>query len=66
MSAQQVAQNMLLLSCADRCTQIAHGFLDEVSGSDLSYGLGSLSEAPIFIDDTPGLTVLEYAQRHAG
>ncbi|MBI5308220.1 MAG: DnaB-like helicase C-terminal domain-containing protein, partial [Planctomycetes bacterium] len=27
--------------------------------SDLSYSLGSLSEAAIFIDDTPGLTVLE-------
>ncbi|HEY4482531.1 MAG TPA: DnaB-like helicase C-terminal domain-containing protein, partial [Candidatus Brocadiaceae bacterium] len=27
--------------------------------SALSYGMGSLSEAPIFIDDVPGLTVLE-------
>ena len=33
--------------------------MEDKQWSDLSYGLGSLSEAPIFIDDTPGLTVLE-------
>ncbi len=59
MSAQQVAQNMLCSHARIDAHQLRMGFLDDKQWSDLSYGLGSLSEAPIFIDDTPGLTVLE-------
>ena len=59
MSAQQVAQNMLCSHARIDAHKLRMGFLDDKQWSDLSDGLGSLSEAPIFIDDTPGLTVLE-------
>jgi len=59
MSAHQVAQNMLCSHARIDAHKLRMGFLDDKQWSDLSYGLGSLSEAPIFIDDTPGLTVLE-------
>jgi replicative DNA helicase len=59
MSAQQVAQNMLCSHARIDAHKLRMGFLDDKQWSDLSFGLGSLSEAPIFIDDTPGLTVLE-------
>ena len=59
MSAQQVAQNMLCSHARIDAHKLRMGFLDDKQWRDLSFGLGSLSEAPIFIDDTPGLTVLE-------
>src|SRR5574337_2087674 len=59
MSAHQVSQNMLCSHARVDAHKLRKGFLDDKEWSNLSYGLGSLSEAPIFIDDTPGLTVLE-------
>ncbi len=59
MSAQQVAQNMLCSHARIDAHKLRKGFLEDSQWSNLSYGLGSLSEAPIFIDDTPGLSVLE-------
>ncbi|MCF6150098.1 MAG: replicative DNA helicase [Candidatus Kuenenia sp.] len=61
MSAQQLAQNMLCSHSKIDAHKLRKGFLDDDDRlwSALSKGLGSLSEAPIFIEDTPGLTVLE-------
>ncbi len=59
MAAQQVAQNMLCSHSQVDAHKLRMGFLDDKEWSNLSLGLGSLSEAPIFIDDTPGLTILE-------
>ncbi|HHT9127650.1 MAG TPA: replicative DNA helicase [Candidatus Wujingus californicus] len=59
MSAQQVAQNMLCSHARIDAHKLRRGFLEDKQWSALSYGMGSLSEAPIFIDDVPGLTVLE-------
>lgn len=59
MAAQQVAQNMLCSHSQVDAHKLRMGFLDDKAWSNLSLGLGSLSEAPIFIDDTPGLTILE-------
>lgn len=59
MSAQQVAQNMLCSHARIDAHKLRRGFLEDKQWSALSYGMGSLSEAPIFIDDMPGLTVLE-------
>lgn len=59
MSAHQVAQNMLCSHARIDAHKLRRGFLEDKQWSDLSYGLGSLSEAPIFVDDTPGLTALE-------
>ncbi|MDR4506819.1 MAG: replicative DNA helicase [Candidatus Brocadiaceae bacterium] len=59
MSAQQLAQNMLCSHAQIDAQNLRKGMLEDKQWSDLSFGLGALSEAPIFIDDTPGLTVLE-------
>ncbi|MCR4291333.1 MAG: replicative DNA helicase [Candidatus Kuenenia sp.] len=61
MSAQQLAQNMLCSHSKIDAHKLRKGFLedDDRLWSALSNGLGSLSEAPIFIEDTPGLTILE-------
>lgn len=59
MSAQQLAQNMLCSHARVDAHRMRMGTLDDKQWSSLSFGVGSLSEAPIFIDDTPGLTVLE-------
>lgn len=59
MSAHQVAQNMLCSHAKVDAHKLRKGFLDDKEWSNLSSGLGRLAEAPIFIDDTPGLTVLE-------
>ena len=61
MSARQLAQNMLCSHSKIDAHKLRKGFLedDDRLWSALSNGLGSLSEAPIFIEDTPGLTILE-------
>jgi len=59
MSAQQVAQNMLCSHTRIDSFKLRKGLLEDKHWSALSSGLGPLSEAPIFIDDTPSLTVLE-------
>lgn len=59
MAAQQVAQNMLCSHARIDSFKLRKGLLEDKHWSALSSGLGPLSEAPIFIDDTPSLTVLE-------
>lgn len=59
MSSVQVAQNMLCSFTRVDGHRVRKGFLNEQDWSKLSFGLGTLSGAPIFIDDTPGMTILE-------
>lgn len=59
MSSVQVSQNMLCSFARIDGHRVRKGFLDEQDWSKLSFGLGALSESPIFIDDTPGMTILE-------
>jgi len=59
MSAQQLAQNMLCSHAKIDAHNLRKGFLEDKQWSDLSYGLGALAEAPIIIEDTPGLSILE-------
>ena len=59
MSAQQVAQNMLCSTAKIDAHLLRTGKLDDNQFSNLSLAMGDLSESEIYIDDTPGLGLLE-------
>lgn len=59
MSAQQLVQNMLCSNAKIDAHLMRTGKLDDNQWSKLPLAMGELSEAPIFIDDTPGLSILE-------
>jgi replicative DNA helicase len=59
MSAQQVAQNMLCSTAKIDAHLLRTGKLGDNQFSNLSLAMGDLSESEIFIDDTPGLGLLE-------
>lgn len=58
MSRSQVAQNMLCSRARINAHKLRRGQLEPQDWQHLSVGVGTLSEAPIYIDDTPGLTVM--------
>jgi replicative DNA helicase len=59
MAKEQLALRMLCSEAKVDAHRLRGGFLSETDWPKLTRAAGSLSEAPIFIDDTPGLTVLE-------
>ncbi|MDP3038249.1 MAG: replicative DNA helicase [Deltaproteobacteria bacterium] len=59
MSKEQLALRLLCSEAKVDAHRLRGGFLSETDWPKLTRAAGSLSEAPIFIDDTPGLTVLE-------
>ncbi|MGR3318966.1 MAG: replicative DNA helicase [Candidatus Anammoxibacter sp.] len=59
MSAQQIAQNMLCSHLKLDAHKLRKGMLHEDDWQKLTLAMGVLGEAPIFIDDTPGLSILE-------
>jgi len=59
MSGQQVAQNMLCSHARIDAHDMRRGMLKDSQWQQLSMAIGTLSEAPILIDDTPGLSALE-------
>ena len=59
MSAQQLVQNMLCSKAKIDAHLMRTGKLDDNQWSKLPVASGDLSEAAIFIDDTPGLSILE-------
>lgn len=59
MSAQQIAQNMLCSHVKINAYKMRRGTLHDSEWSKLTMAMGTLSNAPIFIDDTPGLSILE-------
>ncbi len=58
-SRDQLAQNMLCSHARIDAHKMRRGYLADSEWPNLSLALGKLSEAPIFIDDTPGISVLE-------
>jgi replicative DNA helicase len=58
-SKDQLAQNMLCSHARIDAHKMRRGYLAESEWPNLSLALGKLSEAPIYIDDTPGISVLE-------
>jgi replicative DNA helicase len=59
MSKAQLAQRMLCAEARINMHQLRSGKLPHKELPKLSMAAGPLSEAPLFIDDTPGITVLE-------
>ncbi len=59
MSAQQLVQRMLCSEAKVDSQAVRTGYLSASDWTRLTAAAGRLSEAGIFIDDSPGLTVLE-------
>jgi len=59
MSKAQIVQRMLCSEARVSMHQLRSGQLPKRDLPKLSFAAGPLSEAPIFIDDTPAITVLE-------
>jgi replicative DNA helicase len=59
MSKEQLFLRMLTSEAASDGHRLRTGFIGENDWGRLSHALGTLSEARIFIDDTPGIGVLE-------
>jgi len=59
MSKEQLALRMLCSEAKVDAHRLRGGFLSEADWPRLTRAAGSLSEAPLFIDDTPGLSALE-------
>jgi replicative DNA helicase len=61
MSKEQLFLRMLTSEARIDSHRLRTGFLVESDWGRLSHALGTLSEAKVFIDDTPGIGVLELA-----
>jgi replicative DNA helicase len=59
MSKEQLVDRMLADASGVDAWNIRTGNLSDEDFSKLSEAMGEMAEAPIFIDDTPGMTVLE-------
>jgi replicative DNA helicase len=59
MSQQMLAQNLLCMHARVSASKLRSGFLSDEEGTKLNLALGTLSEAPIFIDDSAGMTILQ-------
>lgn len=59
MGKEQLVQRMLCSLSRVDASRLRTGNLGESDWPKLTTGAGKLSEAPVYIDDTPGITVLE-------
>jgi replicative DNA helicase len=59
MSKEQLAQRMLCMEARIDSSKIRGGFLSESDWPRLTQACGDLSDAPIFVDDTPAMNILE-------
>lgn len=59
MGRQQVAQRLLCSRGRVDAHKLRRGFLDERELGNLGQLCGQLESAPLFVDDTPGMSVLE-------
>jgi replicative DNA helicase len=59
MAREQLATRMLAAEARVDSQRLRKGFLGETDWPKLTTAAGRLSEAPIFIDDTPAITVIE-------
>ncbi len=59
MSKDQLAQRMLCSEAKIDAERVRRGYLSERDWSELANAAGRLAGASIFIDDTPGISVLE-------
>lgn len=59
MSKEQLVMRMLCSEASVDASRVRSGFLEKSDWPKLTRAAGALSEASIFIDDTPAITVLE-------
>ncbi|MEW6523529.1 MAG: replicative DNA helicase [Bacillota bacterium] len=59
MSKEQLAQRLLCSEAAIDSQRLRMGALEDNDWRRLSIALGRLGEAPVFIDDTPSISILE-------
>lgn len=59
MSAEQLAQRLISIQAQVESQRLRNGRMSESDWDRLVQAVGVLSEAPIFVDDTPGLSTLE-------
>jgi len=60
MSEQMLAQNLLCMRAGIDASKLRSGYLGDEQFGKINIALGALSEAPIFIDDTAGMTLLQF------
>ncbi len=58
-SSEMFAQNLLCSHARIDAHKMRRGYLSEKEWPRISRAVGDLSDAPIFIDDTPGISLLE-------
>jgi replicative DNA helicase len=59
MSKQQLAQRMLCSRSGVDSHKLRRGMLSRQDKDRLGYAVGDLSQGQVFIDDTPGLTLMD-------
>jgi replicative DNA helicase len=59
MSREQLVQRFLAMDTGIDAQRLRRGLLNDEEFQRVSEAMGGLAEAPIFIDDTPGITVSE-------
>jgi replicative DNA helicase len=63
MSKEQLAQRILCSESGVDLYKLRNGFLEDADWSKITKAIGPLSAAPIYIDDTPSLSVVEFRSR---
>jgi replicative DNA helicase len=59
MSKEQLVARLLSMDAAVDQQRLRTGYIDDDEWERISESVGRLSEAPIYIDDTPGITLVE-------
>ncbi len=59
MSKEQLVQRLLCMEARIDATKLRGGFLSESDWPRLTRAAGELSEAPIYVDDSPAINILE-------
>src|SRR5690606_27191748 len=60
MSAEQIVQRMLCSRARISMSQLSQGFMQNDRFMHLTHVASEIAEAPIYIDDTPGLGIGEF------
>ncbi len=63
MAAEQLALRLLCMAAGVASERVRSGFLGEEDWPKLGHALGRLADAPIFIDDTPNMSVMDLRAR---
>jgi replicative DNA helicase len=63
MSKEQLAQRILCSESGVDLYKLRNGFLEDADWEKITKAIGPLSSSPIYIDDTPSLSVVEFRSR---